>query len=241
MSGNVIVVAVAVENGYTSTPPTVTSVVDSRGSSFIQAVDSSITYLHVYIYYALLSSSGPDTVNVTFNVDLDDYSGFAYLFIYEVSGVNTTDVMTANGSGYIPITPGPVSTVASASFEDGAFLLAIGACDSISAYWIAGSGFQFSPVQGYDEYFQLAKAMYSTSGVSSPTFFNATLGLQGSPDDENWVEAGIALNPLTEVPSSVGGEVFVPDKLVMLLPYLALVSIVAASVIATRKLARMRG
>ncbi|OGD54499.1 hypothetical protein A3K80_08845 [Candidatus Bathyarchaeota archaeon RBG_13_38_9] len=239
-SGNVIVVAVQVSNGpYTAAA--VVSVVDSRGSSFTQAVHTSNGPMHAYIYYATLSSSGPDTVTATFNVDLDDYGGFSYLFIYEVSGVNTTSVATATGSGTIP-NNGPVSTT-STSFENGAFLVAIMGCDVMTANWEAGSGFTMSTVlvPFEDTYIQLTRVMYATSGVSSPTTFPATLNHLGDPSDENWYEAAIALNPATRpVPNPyhyVGGEVFSANKLAILSPYLALFSVVAiAAIIVGRKL-----
>jgi len=147
--------------------------------------------MHAYIYYAMLSSSGPDTVTVTFTSDLSDYNGFAYLFIYEVSGVKTTGVATATGSGTISGFSGPIST-SSTNFESGAFLVAIMATNILSSNWVAGSGFQFSPTPNTDQFIRLSKAMYSTSGVSSPTNFPASFSsVSPNPD---WVEAGIALN-----------------------------------------------
>jgi len=189
-SGNVIVAAVASGDANSNPPATVSSVSDSRGSSFTEAVHVTNTVnAHAYIYYATLSSSGLDTVTVTFTSDLSDYNGMAYLFIYEVSGVKTTGVATATGIGW---SSGSVSTSSSISFESGAFLVAIMGGQTFSSSWAAGSGFQFSPTHPYDIYAQLAKGMYSTSGVFSPTNFPATL----SPN-QNWVEAAIALSPAT--------------------------------------------
>jgi len=190
-SGNVIVVAVEGGNGVTKPPATVDSVDDSIGSSFIQAVYASYGGMHAYIYYATLGSSGADTVTVTFSTDLDDLTGWAYLFIYEVSGV-TTGGATATGSGTIS-NSGSVSTSSSITFENGAFLVAIMGTDIISPNWVAGSGFQFSPTPNGDQFIRQTKTMYSTSGVSSPTDFPATLSRLGYSLD--WVEVGIALNP----------------------------------------------
>ena len=194
-SGDVLVVAVASGDANSNPPATVSSVSDSRGSSFTEAVHVTNTVnAHGYIYCATLSSDGPDTVTVTFTSDLSDDNGMAYLFIYEVSGVKTAGVATATGIGW---GSGSVSTSSSINFESGAFLVAIMGGQIISSSWAAGSGFQFSPGpcdanNNCDVFVQLSKAEYSTSGVSSPTNFPATL----SPN-QNWVEAAIALSPAT--------------------------------------------
>jgi len=197
VSGNVIVVAVASADASWNPPATVASVGDSRGSSFTQAVYASHGDKYAYIYYAMLSSSGPDTVTVTFSSDLSDENGYAYLFIYEVSGV-TTGGSTATGSGIIS-SSGSVAT-SSTNFESGAFLVAIMASNILSSDWVAGSSFQFSPTPNGDQFIRLSRGMYSTSGVSSPTNFPATLSKQG--DTLDWVEVGIALNP----PSTLSAE-----------------------------------
>ena len=195
-SGNVVVAAIA--SGDPS-PATVASIGDSLGSSFTQAVSTSHDLQYAYIYYAVLSSSGPDTVTVTFSHDLSDENGMAYLYIYEVSGVTTTDLATGAGSGDLPVPPssGPIST-SSTNFQSGAFLVAIMANNIISSDWGAGSGFQFSPGpcdanNNCDVLVRLSKAEYSTSGVSPPTTFPATLSTTGNQGG-NWVEVGLALN-----------------------------------------------
>jgi hypothetical protein len=134
---------------------------------------------------------------VTFSTDISDVNGFAYLYIYEVFGVTTTGVATGTGSGtFSDALPHSIGT-SSTAFQDGAFLAAIMANDILSSNWAAGSGFQLSPPPHdprgtVDEFVRLVKAEYSTSGVSSPTTFPATLS-SGSGGD--WVEVSIALNP----------------------------------------------
>jgi hypothetical protein len=209
-SGNLVAVGVASGDANVNPQATVESVSDTRGSSFIQAVFvTNAVNEYAYIYYATLSSSGPDTVTVTFTSDLSDDNGMAYLFIYEVSGVTTIGVATATGIGW---SSGSVSTSSSISFGNGAFILAIMAGQIFSSSWTAGSGFQFSPTHPYDQFIQLAKGMYSISGVFSPTNFPATLS-----QTQNWIEVGIALNPLppgpvmhsqlTSSPPSIDGTV----------------------------------
>jgi len=198
-SGNVVVAAIASGDAAWNPPATVTSVGDSLGSSFTQAVSASHGVEYAYIYYATLASSGPDTVTVTFSVDISDQNGMAYLYIYEVSGVKTTGVATGTGSGTIPDFSGSIST-SSTAFLNGAFLVAIMANNIESSNWGAGSGFELSPPPHdprgtVDQFVRLSKAEYSTSGVSSPTTFPATLSSTNPSQD--WVEAAIALSPAT--------------------------------------------
>jgi hypothetical protein len=165
---------------------------------------------YAYIYYAMLSSSGPDTATATFSSTPSDYNGFAYLFIYEIFGVTTTGVATGTGSGIISGVSGSIST-SSTGFQSGAFLVAIMENDIFSSNWVAGSGFQLSPPPhsggAVDQFITLSKAEYSTSGVSSPTDFPATLS--SSNPSQDWVEVSIALNPLpvTTVSSSTTSTV----------------------------------
>jgi hypothetical protein len=198
-SGNVVVAAIASGDAAWNPPATVASIGDSLGSSFTQAVSTSHDLQYAYIYYAVLSSSGPDTVTVTFSVDLSDGNGMAYLYIYEVSGVKTTGVATGTGYGAFGDTDWHTISTSSTAFQSGAFLLAIMANSVISSEWGAGSGFQFSPGpcdanNNCDVFVRLSKAEYSTSGVSPPTTFPATLR---SGQGGDWVEAAIALSPPT--------------------------------------------
>jgi len=200
-SGNVVVAAVVSADAAWNPPPTVTSVGDSLGSSFTQAVTASHGLKYAYIYYATLTSSGPDTATVTFSSDISDVNGFAYLYIYEVSGVTTTGVATGTGSGTFSDTLAhSIGTSSTGPFQPGAFLVAIMANDILSSSWVAGSGFQLSPPPHsdgtVDQFVLLSKAEYSTSGVSSPTTFPATLS---SGSGGNWIEVGIALNAAPQI------------------------------------------
>ncbi|MGA2310611.1 MAG: hypothetical protein ABSG57_13840 [Candidatus Bathyarchaeia archaeon] len=197
-SGNLLVVAVTVGS---NPPVTVISVSDSRGSSFTQAVSDSMTnnYAYAYIYYAILSSSGPDMVTATFSAvpykDPNDPlggTGIAYLHIFEVSGVSTVGITTGNDSGLLSGV-GTIST-SSTAFQSGAFLVAIATEDILTGNWAVGTGFTLSPNPSYDQYNDLSMTQYSTSGVASPTTFPATLSASGG-NDKNWVEVGAAFQP----------------------------------------------
>lgn len=188
-SGDVVVVG-AVYFGTTG----VSSVSDSLGSSFTQAVSlADKTGLIIsYIYYAPLSTSGTDSVTVSYNLSGAEACNSPTtttcaldVYIYEVSGVTT--VGAATGSGNTATASESIAT-SSVAFNSGAFLL--GMMSTSSGYPITpGSGFTLStPVS-------ISAAQYATSGVGSPTDFPAS-----SPDYAYyWVETGLALEPGTIV------------------------------------------
>lgn len=217
VSGNVVVVGA---EGY---PQTVTSISDSLLSSYSLAETTSTPVSsNLYIYYATLTASGADTVTVTFSAGS---TPSAYVFIYEVSGVTTTGVGTASGSGVND--PVHATTSASVAFQPGAFLLGV--------IWIgltptptvtAGQGFTLSSHVGAT----WAQAEYSTGGVSSPTNFPASFDPSGG--STYWGEVGIALNPPIAPSGPVGGFIEPVNKLVVLAPYLALFGVMAVVVVA---------
>ena len=190
-SGDVLVVGIAWQF-------TVTSITDTRGSSFSLAVSKTGGVNdNVAIYTATLSSSGPDTVTATFSIPLQSpFEGFVYaaydgVYVYEVAGVTTTGAATATGSGCSSPFCGPGTSVStsSVSFPAGAFLLGMFA-NGCNCTVTAGTGFTLSPVPIVP-----TNAEYSDP-VSSPTTFPATL----SSASFGWVEAGIALNPTSPIP-----------------------------------------
>jgi hypothetical protein len=190
-SGNVAVVGV-----YVIHNPAIalTSISDSQGSSFTLAATSTTlsSVIAVYLYYAPLTSSGSDTITATFSSVPSGDTGYAYVYIYEVSGVTTTGVATGTGAGF-----GNSVSTSDTPFQDGAFLLGIignGQLTSTLGGTTPGSGFTLTPDNPYTELIGLSHAQYSTSGVSSPTTFPATLY-----DTQYWVEVGIALNPIREI------------------------------------------
>ncbi len=187
-SGNVIVVGI---EGFLIT---VTGVSDSLSSSLTQAVTSTDGNDHVYIYYATLSSSGADTITVTF----DQASSVENAYVYEVSGVTTVGAATNHdaGSGSSAISAGSVD------FQSGAFLLGmIGTENNCSdspcprgMTVSSGAGFALSTENSGSRF---SHAQYSTSGVSSPTNFPAAITSAFTAD--YWAEAGIVL---TTTPST---------------------------------------
>jgi hypothetical protein len=176
-SGNVIVVGVVTYDA------TVTSVIDSLSPPFTQAITSfNGGNGRAYICYATLSSSGPDTITVAFN----PAASIGNVYTYEASGVTTSGAATASGSSPSQLSTS-ISTSSSVPFQIGAFLLGVTIIPD--ELFTPGAGFTLSPqFAGQD-----SAAQYSTSGVSSPTNFPASIAT-------TWAEAGIALNPTPASP-----------------------------------------
>jgi len=175
--GDVIVVGVVVADASF----TVSSLTDSLSSSFTQAVrSSSVPPPTVYIFYATLSSSGADIVTATFTAAAPAES----VYIYEISGVRTTGVTNATGSGLGT----SISTSIPITFQLGAFLLGIIATNSLGGTVTPGTGFTLSSDNSGTG---LSHAQYSISNIASPTNFTATTNTAVS-----WVEDGIALMPI---------------------------------------------
>jgi hypothetical protein len=172
--GHVIVVAI---DTYTWTVP-VSSVTDSFGSSYVAAVSlCNITADGCSaIYYATSCWSGSDTVTVKLTFP----STYFDVFIFEVSGITTPTASTGTGAG-----TGTAVATSSTSFTTEGFL--IGTLETFRVDTLtAGSGFTASAEPSGD-LFSLNE--YSTSGVSSPTTFPATIS-----QSDHWVEVGAAFN-----------------------------------------------
>jgi len=175
-SGDVIVVGVVIAGASF----TLSSLTDSLGSSFTQAVTSTnAPPPTVYIFYATFSSSGAEIVTATFSAAAPAQS----VYIYEISGVKTTGVATATGSGQGT----SISTSSPVTFQTGAFLLGIIATNSFGGTATAGTGFTLSADNSGRA---VTHAQYSISGIASPTNFPATTNSAVS-----WTEDGIALMP----------------------------------------------
>lgn len=173
-SGDVIVVGVVVADASF----TLSSLTDSLGSSFTQAVTSTNTPPPtVYIFYANLSSTGPNIVTATFSAAAPAES----VYIYEVSGVRTTGLATATGSGLGT----SISTSLPVTFQAGAFLLGIIATNSFEGNVTTGTG--FAPSED-NSGIGVTHAQYSISNITSTTNFPATTN-----SAVGWVEDGIAL------------------------------------------------
>jgi hypothetical protein len=188
--GDVIVVGLAFEQFGAVIPP----LTDSLGSTFTQAVMATVSPGHVAaIYTATLSSSGADTVTVTFSNSHGggQFSTTYQVYIYEVAGVTTTGAHTATGSG---LTGGSFSTSSTVSFPVGAFLLGViyYSTPEPGGTTTAGAGFTLSPVTCPAGGCQTA-AEYSDP-VSSLTNFPAS-----STQNTEWAEAGIALMPTPSI------------------------------------------
>jgi hypothetical protein len=174
--GDVIVVGVVVAGASF----TLSSLSDSLSSSFTKAVTSTNTPPPtVYIFYATLDSSGAEVVTATFSAAAPAQS----IYIYEVSGVKTTEVANATGSGLGT----SISTPSPITFQTGAFLLGIVATNSLVGTVTAGTGFVLTTDTSGTGF---THAQYSISGVTSPTNFHAT-----ASSAVGWVEDGIGLMP----------------------------------------------
>jgi hypothetical protein len=177
----------------------------------------------VHIYYAVLSSSGSDTVSVTFTSTTD----YQNMYVYEVSGVLATPAGTA--SGYSPggAPSAAISTSTSVTFQAGAFLLGVMATDGSAGIASVGPNFQFSSDKSGTVIIGQG-AEWSTSGVSSPTDF--PMSLSASTD---WAEVGIALNPTAAVgaTAAVGGQMLSIDPFMALMSWLILILTLAATVV----------
>jgi len=175
-AGDVIVVGVVVADA--SVP--LSSLTDSLDSPFTQAATSpNATPPAVYIYYATISKVGVEIVTATFGAAAPAES----VYIYEVSGVTTAGVATATGAG----TGTSISTSSSVTFQTGAFLLGIIGTNNFRGTASAGTGFTLSTDSSGTG---VTYAEYSTSGVSSPTSFQAT-----AHSTVSWEEDAIALMP----------------------------------------------
>jgi hypothetical protein len=175
-SGDVIVVGVVVGGASLG----VTSLTDSLGSSFTQAIASSNTAPPiVYIYYATLGKSGAEVVTATFTAA----APMQTIYVYEVSGVRATVLALASGSG----TGTSISTKSAVSVQSGAFLLAIIGTNGFGGNITAGDGFTLTTNNSGRAG---AYAQYATSGISSPSNFQAA-----SSSTVSWTEDAIALMP----------------------------------------------
>jgi len=175
---------------YFTTPDTLIAISDSEGTCLLCGFVGFFTYINgqaVGINYGTLSSSGFDTVTVTFS----DSAGPLVVNIFEVAGVTTTGAGKGTGSGSVPGfgTSGAFSTSSAVSFQPGAFL--VGMIGTISGVvFTQGIGFTASGLVISSD----SHAQYSASGVSSPTTFPAT-GTFTAGTSTYWMEAALALNP----------------------------------------------
>jgi hypothetical protein len=201
-SGNVVVVAILTYSHVV----TVSSVTDSLGSRYAQAVERSdiMAADTAAIYYATLSSTGSCTVTVTVS-NAADWD----MYIFEVSGVTATGVSTGSGAGY-----GTAVATSSTSFTQPAFLLAVVGTAAVRVF-TAGLGFTAAAEPSGDLF---SHVEYSTSGMSSATTFPGTIS-----SSDYWVEVGAAF---FSAPAAVGGVVMPANSFAIVAPWLAVIGVV---------------
>ena len=176
-SGDVLVVGIVIAGASF----TLSFLTDSLSSSFTQAVASTnVPPPTVYIFYATLHSSGTDIVTAAFSAAAPTES----VYIYEVSGVNTTRAANATGSGVGT----SIATSLPVAYQAGAFLLGIIATNNFEGNATAGTGFTPSADNSGTA---VTHAQYSIPDNASSTNFPATTNSAVS-----WVEDGIAFMPI---------------------------------------------
>ena len=115
-AGDVIVVMIAVVGSGL-----VTSVSDTLGSAFTIVAEGTVAPMNLYIYDATLSSSGSDSIFVSFAAATQ-----GGVYVYEVSGVTTVGAVYTAGTDTCYPPPCSISTSTdSASFQSGAFLVSM--------------------------------------------------------------------------------------------------------------------
>lgn len=187
--GDVVVVALT---GLHGAQPQ--SVSDSLGSSYKSAgmyssADKAVSSL---IYTATLSSSGPNKVTGMFGNALGNPVD---VYIFEVSGVTGLIVTGREATGSLKGPTTEIGADQSIIFQNGAALIALLSwfCPSPTVCSsTAGAG--FTPIAEKSG-LGFSQAEYSTSGVSSPTTFPASIRATGSVSGASWVELGIVLEP----------------------------------------------
>jgi len=176
-SGDVLVVGIVIAGASF----TLNSLTDSLSSSFTQSVRSTnVPPPAVYIFYATLRSSGADIVTAAFSAAAPAES----VYVYEVSGVNTTRVENATGSGVGT----SIATSLPVAYQAGAFLLGIIATNTFEGNFTAGTGFAPSTDNSGTA---VTHAQYFIPDNASSTSFPATTN-----SAVNWVEDGIAIMPI---------------------------------------------
>jgi len=122
-AGDVVVVMITVVGGYGS--GSVDSVSDTLGTSFtlvvVGSISTSYNSVNVYVYDATLSSSGSDSIFVSFAGVIE-----GGVYVYEVSGVTTAGAVYEGAGGECDPPPCSISTYSTAaSFQSGAFLVSM--------------------------------------------------------------------------------------------------------------------
>jgi hypothetical protein len=180
-SGNVIVVAIDVENYVVNN---IASVTDTLGTSYTEPAASPSIWAasagSAYIFYGTASSSGSDTVTIHMSAGA---FGDNDIFAYEVSGITTVGATAGAGTSNAGQTAS--LTTASTAFTSEGFLIMTTQTLRVDTC-TAGAGFTCAAEPEGDS-FGLTEV--STSGVSSPTTFPMTIS---QPDQ--WDAVGVAFN-----------------------------------------------
>lgn len=187
-SGNVLVVAVAIVD--TTTTCGTASVSDTQGNTYtsinsITAVGSECNLAQMW--YATAQSAA-NTITVTYSRSL--ISSASGMFIYELSGVTTTGITSATGSG---VGSGlTIQTSSPLSFASGAILIStMSIAGGVAVGTItAGTGFTLDQSATPNSNQQSA-----TSGITSPTSF--PYSQSGNSGTQSFSEVGAQFPAVT--------------------------------------------
>lgn len=207
-SGDVVVVGLIIQDGFCSLT-CISSVADTRGTSFTSpaSTECSSSGVCVGIWYGTLSSSGSDTVTVTYPVS----PGNKYptdIYLYEVSGITTTGATASVGTS----TSSSMATGGS-SFSSQGFAVSVGGIYGYGESITPGSNFALEPFPAGGLF---AVSQFSTSGLTSPTTFPIALG-----SSQTWSYYGVVFNAGSAVPDLPLG--MLPVALIFVALYLLVV------------------
>lgn len=165
---NLMVVGVGSYAGNTFASPAIT---DTLGSNWFLAVaqnpGTTGTPAQTNIYYAVVLSTGPDTVTVHMTG-----TNSLHLHIYEISGLLTSSVLDQIGSNFqSSATAGTVSTAGPTTIQN-EYVFALFARNNSAGTWIADSGYGnplSSPNSGLGTDASSEDKIISTTGTQTAT------------------------------------------------------------------------
>ena len=165
---NLLVVGVSSSSANTFATPPIT---DTRGSVWTLAIarnpGTAGTPAQTNIYYAVIPSTGPDTVTVHMTG-----TNSLHLHIYEVSGVVTSSALDTTGSNFqSSATAGTVSTT-SPTTSANEYVFALFARQNGSGTWATGAGYgdtQSSPNSGSGTDATSEDKIVTTTGTQTAT------------------------------------------------------------------------
>lgn len=196
-SGDLVISAIGVIGVSQYAPTGDWDIRDTAGYSFTRGVHADGTNPGVVIFYAIASSTHSETTHIVNNTDINtNVVGENYLF--EVSGVSGLVDATSSGTGSCSSSCSDQAiTTTSKSFPSYQFSIGLaGASNGMDGLHSLESGYTHDcryscdPTQASNQF----EAIYSTSGVSSPTSFTQYTYNSGAT---NWADVGMIFASVT--------------------------------------------